>query len=111
MQVLRQGQRSSIESSSQVHPNPNDSPMISSSMAFLDGTRVNASPMRSSDLAAIGRPASAALIVAGLSRDSRARSDADQPLRTISNRSRPACTMTLIGPLHREVRTEFVPPH
>jgi len=70
--------------------------MMSPSIAFLAGTRVNAPAMRSSDLAAIGRPASAALIVAGLSRDSRARSVADHPRRTISSRSLPACTTTLM---------------
>jgi len=70
---------------------------MSPSIAFLAGTRVNAPAMRSSDLAAIGRPARAALIVAGLSRDSRARSVADHPRRTISNRSLPECTTTLMA--------------
>ena len=63
--------------------------MINESITPLAGTRANAAAISATELAAIARPPSAALTVAGLSFDSRARSVAAQPRRAISWRSRP----------------------
>jgi len=62
---------------------------MSQSRAALGFTRSIALPIIAADLAEMGRPLTAALTVAGLSRDSRAKSTMAQPRRAIASRSRP----------------------
>ncbi len=66
-------------------------------MAGMTGARANALAMSASDWGLMGLPASAALMVAWLKRDSRARSAASQPRRIISLRNRASLTTTLMA--------------
>jgi len=65
------------------------------SMMSITGACISAAAMRASDLADIGLPDSAVLIVAGLSRASRAKSIAAHPRRAISLLKRLVSTHTL----------------
>lgn len=79
-------------------------------MISSGGEFAKALAIRATEEAATGRPESAALIVAGLNLASLARSEADHPRHAISKRRRPACTMTLTGPVPARVRFDCVPP-
>ncbi len=79
-------------------------------MISSGGDFARARAIRVTEVAATGRPESAALIVAGLNLASLARSEADHPRHAISKRRRPACTVTLIGCLRRGIRHRCMPP-
>ena len=73
-------------------------------MIASGGAADRAFAMRARDAAAIGRPFSAALTVAGLSRAARARSTGLQPRRVISRCSRSESTSTLTAATHTFAR-------
>jgi hypothetical protein len=79
-------------------PNPPIVTPRSTSESSFGGMRVNVSAIRWSDLVAIGRPERAVQTVGALRPAARANPRAVKPRRSISARSRAACTVTLIAP-------------